>query len=105
MSNTKFTGTGVAIITPFNSDNSVDYPALERITENCVKGKLNYIVALGTTGEPVTLTKSEKTEVIHSIVKTVSKRIPIVIGISGNNTAEVVDAIKSADLHNIDGIL
>jgi 4-hydroxy-tetrahydrodipicolinate synthase len=105
MSETKFTGTGVAIITPFNNDNSVDYPALERVTEHCIKGKVNYIVVLGTTGEPITLTKSEKLEVVNTVVKTTSKRVPVVVGIGGNNTSDVMEDIKNINLSHIDAIL
>lgn len=105
MSESKFTGTGVAIITPFNSDYSVDYPALERVTEHCIKGKVNYIVVLGTTGESVTLNKSEKLEIISTVIKTTAKRVPIVVGIGGNNTMDVVEGIRTVNPTNIDGIL
>jgi 4-hydroxy-tetrahydrodipicolinate synthase len=105
MSDTRFSGTGVAIITPFNSDYSVDYPALERVVEHCIKGKVNYIVVLGTTGESVTLTKNEKKEIINTVVKTTSKRVPLVVGIGGNNTMDVIEGIKTVNLSNIDGIL
>lgn len=105
MSESKFTGTGVAIITPFNDDYSVDYPALERVTEHCIKGKVNYIVVLGTTGESVTLNKSEKLEIISTVIKTTAKRVPIVVGIGGNNTMDVVEGIRTVNPTNIDGIL
>ncbi len=105
MFDSKFSGTGVAIITPFTSDFSVDYPALERVTEHCIKGKVNYIVVLGTTGESVTLNKSEKAEVIHTVIKTVSKRVPVVVGVGGNNTMEVLEGVKTLDPGNVDGIL
>lgn len=105
MSNTKFTGTGVAIITPFNTNNSVDYPALERVVEHCIKGKVNYIVVLGTTGESVTLSPGEKTEVINTVVKATSKRVPLVVGIGGNNTQELIEGLKNVTLNGIDGIL
>jgi dihydrodipicolinate synthase len=105
MFDSKFSGTGVAIITPFKTDYSVDYAALERVTEHCIKGKVNYIVVLGTTGESVTLTKSEKLEVISTVVKATSKRVPVVIGIGGNNTMDVLDGLTSTNLSNIDGIL
>jgi 4-hydroxy-tetrahydrodipicolinate synthase len=105
MSESKFTGTGVAIITPFNNDFSVDYPALERVTEHCIKGKVNYIVVLGTTGESVTLNKKEKIEVIQTVIKAAAKRVPIVVGIGGNNTMDVVESIKTLNKNNIDGIL
>lgn len=105
MSDTRFTGTGVAIITPFNTNNSVDYPALERVVEHCINGKVNYIVVLGTTGESVTLNQSEKIEVIDTVVKATSKRVPVVVGIGGNNTQDVIDGIKTVNFNGIDGIL
>ena len=105
MSESKFIGTGVAIITPFNSDYTVDYPALERVTEHCIKGRVNYIVVLGTTGESVTLNKSEKIDVINTVIKTAAKRVPIVVGIGGNNTMDVVEGMKTVNLTNVDGIL
>lgn len=105
MFNSKFEGTGVAIITPFKKDFSVDFAAIELVVEHCIKGKVNYIVVLGTTGEPATLQKSEKKEVIQTIVKSVGKRVPIVVGIGGNNTREVVEEIKAVETNHIDGIL
>ncbi len=105
MSNIRFTGTGVAIVTPFTATNNVDYLALERVVEHCIKGKVNYIVVLGTTGESVTLSHSEKIEVINTVVKSTSKRVPIVVGIGGNNTQDVIDGIKTVNFNGIDGIL
>jgi 4-hydroxy-tetrahydrodipicolinate synthase len=105
MSHSKFSGTGVAIITPFNEDYSVDFPGLERMVEYCIKGKVNNIVVLGTTGESVTLNKKEKFEIIDTVIKTVSKRIPIIVGIGGNSTMDVLEGIKTVNLSGIDGIL
>lgn len=105
MSETKFTGTGVAIITPFKTDNSVDYAALERVTDHCIQGNVNYIVVLGTTGESVTLNKNEKHDVIDTVVKAASKRVPVVVGIGGNNTMDILEGIKSVNLGQLDGIL
>ena len=105
MYDTKFAGTGVAIITPFTSTGSVDFPALGRVVEHCIKGKVNYITVLGTTGEPVTLSKNEKAEVVNFIVKAVNKRIPIVIGCGGNNTAEVIENLKEIDTTQFAGVL
>ncbi|HEX2935735.1 MAG TPA: dihydrodipicolinate synthase family protein [Bacteroidales bacterium] len=67
MSYTQLTGTGVAIITPFNEDYSVDFPALEKVVEYCINGKVKYIAVLGTTGEPATLSKKEKAEVVDTV--------------------------------------
>lgn len=105
MSDARFTGTGVAIVTPFNADYSVDYPSLEKITDFCISNGVNYIVVLGTTGESATLTKDEKKEVVKTVVKAASGRVPIVIGIGGNFTQEVIDTIKHTDFKGIDAIL
>lgn len=98
-------GTGVAIVTPFKKDGTVDYPALTRVTEHIIKGKCEYIVALGTTGESVTLSKEEKESVFRHIVETVNKRVPVVIGIGGNNTAELVHQMETGWLVGADAIL
>jgi 4-hydroxy-tetrahydrodipicolinate synthase len=98
-------GTGVAIVTPFKANGSIDFTALGNIIEHLIKGKVEYIVALGTTAESVTLSKEEKQSVTKYIVKTVNDRIPVVLGIGGNNTAEVVHSIKTTDLSGITAIL
>lgn len=105
MSDARFTGTGVAIVTPFNADFSVDYPSLEKVTDFCISNGVSYIVVLGTTGESATLTKDEKKEVVKIVIKAASGRVPIVIGIGGNFTQEVVETIKNTDLKGIDAIL
>ena len=101
----KFKGTGVAIITPFKNDSSIDFSALGRIVNHVIEGGVDYIVALGTTAESVTLTKDEKNAVISYIKDTIDGRTPLVIGIGGNNTQEVINTIRETDLENIDGIL
>ncbi len=98
-------GTGVAIVTPFKKDGNIDFKALENIVEHIIKGNVEYIVALGTTGESVTLNKEEKTEVTRHIVKATNKRIPVVLGIGGNNTAEVVHSLEKTDVSGISAIL
>jgi 4-hydroxy-tetrahydrodipicolinate synthase len=100
-----FHGTGVAIITPFRKDGSIDFKALEKLIEHLVKGKVEYIVALGTTGESATLSKEEKAAVTEHILDVVNGRIPVVKGIGGNNTAEVIHAIEHAELKGIEAIL
>ena len=86
MEQKKFTGTGVAIVTPFRTDGSIDFKSLGKLVEHVIKGGVNYIVALGTTGESVTLSKDEKKAVLSFLTDTVSGRIPVVVGIGGNNT-------------------
>ncbi len=105
MSHKKFTGTGVAIVTPFRNDGSIDFKSLGKLLEHIIKGGVNYVVALGTTGESVTLTKDEKKAVISFVSDTVSGRIPVVVGIGGNNTQEILDSINHHDYSCIDAIL
>jgi 4-hydroxy-tetrahydrodipicolinate synthase len=101
----RFRGTGVAIVTPFKSDSSIDFSALGRVVNHVVKGGINYIVAMGTTGEASTLTKDEKQAVICHVLETADKRVPVVIGIGGNNTQEVINSIRGIELEGVDGIL
>jgi 4-hydroxy-tetrahydrodipicolinate synthase len=100
-----FFGTGVALITPFKSDLSVDYDALVNIVEYNILNGTNYLVISGTTGESVTVTKEEKKKIIKVILDVNNGRLPIVIGIGGNNTLEVINEIKSTDFSGIDAIL
>ncbi len=101
----KFIGTGVALITPFNEDLSVDFDALVKLVNFNIENGTNYLVINGTTAESATITKEEKQEIIDVIVKTNNGRLPLVLGIGGNNTLEVVKEFKSRDLSQIDGIL
>lgn len=100
-----FTGTGVAIVTPFTSKGDVDYPALTKLVEHLIKGRVEYIVVMGTTGESVTLSKEEKLQVIKHIVKVNKKRLPLVLGVGGNNTSEIVNTLKKEDLSDFMAIL
>ena len=98
-------GTGVAIVTPFAKSGLVDYDALTKLINHLIKGKVEYLVVLGTTGETATLTKKEKEQVIAHVIKETKKRIPLVLGIGGNNTQEVIDTIKHTDLSAFAAIL
>ena len=101
----KIRGAGVAIVTPFKIDTIIDFAALGRVINHVINGGINYIVAIGTTGESVTLTQEEKKAIISYVVEAVDNRVPIVYGIGGNNTHEVVNSIRYADLEGVDGIL
>ncbi|TXD47251.1 4-hydroxy-tetrahydrodipicolinate synthase [Polaribacter sp. IC073] len=101
----KFIGTGVALITPFKEDLSVDFDALVKLVNFNIENGTNYLVINGTTAESATISKEEKLQIIALIVKTNAGRVPLVLGIGGNNTLQVVEDIKNADLSNIDGIL
>lgn len=101
----KLTGAGIAIVTPFKTDLSVDHEALTRIVNLNIENGMNYIVISGTTGESVTITAAEKQAIIKTIVKATDKRVPLVLGIGGNNTAQVITEIQTTDLSEIDAIL
>jgi 4-hydroxy-tetrahydrodipicolinate synthase len=102
-----FQGTGVAIVTPFRDDESVDFVSMGRVIEHIIEGKVEYIVALGTTGESVTLNADEKIAVINFVIEAVNGRLPVVMGIGGNNTCEVERSVKAVCDENcsLSGIL
>ncbi len=99
------TGTGVALVTPFKKDFSVDVEALKKIVNYQIDGGIEYLVVLGTTAESATLTKAEKELVIATVIEANSDRLPLVLGVGGNNTAEVVEELKTRDLSKFTAIL
>lgn len=101
----RFRGTGVAVVTPFKNDMSIDFASLGKIINHLISGGVNYIVLLGTTGESVTLSSDEKRAIVSYTLEVVDKRIPLVVGIGGNNTQEIVKCIRDTDLSDIDAIL
>ncbi len=103
--NNPFLGTGIAIVTPYNQDGLVDHEALKKIVNFNVENGTNYIVISGTTGESVTITKQEKKEIIKTIKEANANRLPLVLGIGGNNTAAVIEEINATDLSDFAGIL
>ncbi|MDJ1501092.1 4-hydroxy-tetrahydrodipicolinate synthase [Xanthocytophaga agilis] len=103
--NTKFYGTGVALVTPFQEDLSVDFPALERLLEHTISGGVDYLVVMGTTGESATVTKAERKEILNFVRDYNAGRLPIVYGIGGNNTASLLDTIEETDFKDVDAIL
>lgn len=105
MTKVNFRGLGVALITPFNEDGSIDWGALSNIIEYQISNGTDYIVALGTTAETPTLSKQEKTEVARFIVERVNGRIPVVKGVGGNNTLEVAEEMRSCDTTGISAFL
>ena len=100
-----FIGTGVALVTPFKKDFSVDTEALQHIVNYVIDAGVEYIVVLGTTAETATLSKDEKELVIDTIVKANQNRVPLVLGVGGNNTSEVVNELKTRDFSNFSAIL
>ncbi|OYU81838.1 MAG: 4-hydroxy-tetrahydrodipicolinate synthase [Flavobacterium sp. BFFFF1] len=100
-----FFGTGVALVTPFKKDFSVDTEALVKIVNHVIDGGVEYLVVLGTTGEPATLTEGEKELVIDTIVQANNGRLPLVLGVGGNDTAAVVAELKTRDFSNFSAVL
>ncbi len=98
-------GTGVALVTPFHKDGSIDFNCFKNLIEHIIKGKAEYLVPLGTTGESVTLSKDEKQAVLDFVIEINNGRLPVVVGIGGNNTQEVVSTIQKTNLEGVDAIL
>ena len=98
-------GLGTALITPFKADGSVDYEALKRVLDTQLTGAVDYIVVLGTTGEAATMTENERAEVRTFVRKYVNGRVPLVLGVGGNNTAAVCESLKTMDLSGFEAIL
>ena len=98
-------GTGVALVTPFNEDKSVDFEGLKRLVNYQIDNGINYLVVLGTTGEPATLTSEEKEQIKTTISNANNGRLPMVLGIGGNNTMAIVDELKHTDLSDYCAIL
>ena len=102
---TNFRGVGVALITPFKADKSIDYDALSRLLNSCNEGEVDYLVVNGTTSEASTLTTQEKKDILAFIIANNVKALPIVYGIGANNTQHVLDLIDETDFSSIDAIL
>lgn len=100
-----FEGTGVAIITPFTEEGSIDFGSLEKTLNHVINGGVDYIVAMGTTAETATLSSEEKSSLIDFFKKSLNGKLPLVLGAGGNNTAEVVKTIKSIDKEGVAAIL
>ena len=98
-------GTGVAIVTPFKEDESVDFESLSKVIEFIIGNGIEYIVSLGTTGETPTLSKQEKLDIFNFTIETISGRVPVVVGIGGNDTKEVIENVQSYPLEKAVAIL
>ncbi len=101
----ELSGTGVALVTPFKEDKSLDVEGLERLVNYQITNGISYLVVLGTTGEPATLTSDEKEQVKATIIKANDGRLPLVLGIGGNNTKAVVNEIQTTDLDAFTAVL
>jgi 4-hydroxy-tetrahydrodipicolinate synthase len=101
----RFKGTGVALVTPFHKQGTIDFNSLEKLVEHTITNGVNYLVVMGTTGESATLSKEEKNAVLQFVVETANKRLPIVLGVGGNNTQEVINKLRTNPLDGVDAIL
>jgi len=105
MRNKKLSGTGVALVTPFHEDYSIDFNSLEKLINHLIKNNIDYFVVMGTTGESATLSLDEQDQVLEFIKKIVYNRVPIVLGVGGNHTTKVLERINSIDFEGIEAIL
>jgi len=101
----RFRGLGVALVTPFRANGAIDYAGLEKLIEHQIAGGVDYVVTMGTTGESVTLPKAEKQELLAQTIGYVRNRVPVVLGLGGNNTAEVIESLNSFDMDGVDALL
>lgn len=105
MRNNNLIGTGVALVTPFNEDFSIDFDSLGQLINYLIDNKINYFVVMGTTGESATLSLDEQNKILNYIKRVVNNRIPLVLGVGGNNTNQILDRISSFDFSGIEAIL
>lgn len=101
----RFKGTGVALVTPFHKQSTIDFSSLEKLLEHTIMNGVNYLVVLGTTGESVTLSKEEKYAVMQFVVEITNKRVPIVLGVGGNNTQDIINNLRTNSMDGVDAIL
>lgn len=105
MESHQLNGTGVALVTPFQQDGNIDYVALEKIIEHVIAGGMDYLVSLGTTGETPTLSNEEKIDVVKFTLEKANGRLPVIVGIGGNNTREIIRHLETYPLDNVQAIL
>jgi len=98
-------GTGVALVTPFTKNNEVDFSALANLVNHVIEGGVDYLVVLGTTGESVTLSKEEKKKILEKVKEVNAGRLPIMLGVGGNNTAHVIKEMEGIDFTGVSSIL
>jgi 4-hydroxy-tetrahydrodipicolinate synthase len=105
MSTHKLSGTGVALVTPFHKDGSIDFKGFRKLLEHIIGQNADYLVPLGTTGESVTLTVDEKTAVLDFVLEINDNRLPVVLGLGGNSTQEIVNCLRRMNLTGVEAIL
>src|SRR6187549_2302129 len=99
MNTSKLKGTGVALITPFHKDGNIDFKSFKKLIDRCIDQKVEYLVPLGTTGESATLTNNERRAVLDFVIEVTDKRVPVVLGLGGNNTRELVTMIEECEFN------
>lgn len=105
MQSQQLAGTGVALVTPFLKDGNIDFPALEKIIEHVIAEGIDYLVSLGTTGETPTLSHDEKLDLVRFTIEKANNRLPVVVGIGGNDTREVIHLLETYPLDNVSAVL
>lgn len=105
MQSQQLAGTGVALVTPFLKDGNIDFPALEKIIEHVIAEGIDYLVSLGTTGETPTLSHGEKLDLVRFTIEKANNRLPVVVGIGGNDTREVIHLLETYPLDNVSAVL
>lgn len=103
--NFDFTGTGVALVTPFHANGKIDFASLQKVVDHVIAGEVDFLVALGTTGETPALSKNDRMEVTQAILQANAGRKPVVLGMGGNDTAELLDYLQAFDMKGIAGLL
>jgi len=103
--NFDFTGTGVALVTPFHANGKLDFVSLQKVVDHVIAGEVDFLVALGTTGETPALSKNDRMEVTQAILQANAGRKPVVLGMGGNDTAELLDYLQAFDMQGIAGLL
>src|SRR5690349_2258014 len=96
----QLSGTGVALVTPFHKDGSVDYESLKKLIDFVIEHGVDYLVTLGTTGETPTLSRQEKIDIIHFTFSAVESRVPVVVGVGGNDTRSIIKDIETFPLEH-----
>jgi 4-hydroxy-tetrahydrodipicolinate synthase len=105
MKTNQFNGTGVALVTPFHNYGTIDFTSLGNLVDYVIRGGVDFLVALGTTSEAPVLSADEKNAVLNFIIEKADNKVPVVVGMGGNNTQQIVDHLKSLDFNGVDGIL
>lgn len=100
-----FSGTGVALVTPFHKYGTIDFSSLKKIVKHVLNGKVDYLVVLGTTGESATLSHDEKNAIVDFVLEVSKNKVPVIKGVGGNNTQEIINTIKSESFDGLSGIL